>query len=620
MTMEDYDIKSFSFDTDRFLNSFFHQLVTILRTHQLVFDGIDQYKPTEWNLRKQIYFDIFMTAFMQQLFEQIQLDFYASFTFDIQNIRYCASISNSRVNVDYGKGYDYDPMTAYEDEDTPIITLKRKLLSALTKTKDISSSLSSPMHSFLVQVLDKNAFPTKDSILKKELPGRMSAVFQSIGMIERETSETRFFWRIFPVDFEYIDLGVPYFSLQHYSVNQARSYGDNRLNMLVFDLAHDSLDMSRNREIEPCCRVYMPDIDGMINCRNRFQVYQLKYDAFCNDTSISSYINGNIILKDIQEGEFTVYALLRFIGTETDFLKSKKLRDYIRTDVDLADPQRRHTIGDLFLEHNSEVVIKMHFRTASLHLMKTIQHAIRLFARKTVTTYHIQRFLLIPWIKYVLTPAVLNAQNLFLKSNRDRKYAMFYFVFTEPLIETAFGGRRSFEYDMNETCSEYMIRELRNEIDSRIALFSHVTVRFLPNAQVNRHFGCLIEGARFSSSLTGKPQLINRISRRSYAIHFLNHYVKKTAIVSEKIKKEGEQIVDTKDGIKNADNKGNGQKKDDGKEEKQSEKTIISIDLQDSLTLYPLVEKDAFLNSILNKRLDNTEFYVKNECSVAAGM
>jgi hypothetical protein len=605
--MENYDIKNFSFDTNRFLDDFLPQIVTVLRKHErLIFEENFRYISINYMLRQQIYYDIFMKGFMQQLFEQIQLNYYALGKSDVQDICYCASISNSRMNFDYGKIFNYDPtIPSYEEEDTPMITLKYQLRVALVKVKGLSPRLCNSMATLLADILDKNAFPTADHIIKQELPVRMSNVCQSIGMIEREASETQFVWQNLGLDIEPVDPGVPYFSLMNYWIQSTKLHLENKHNVLVFDLGHDYLENRHNREPEPKCRVYSSGVHGVITSFNNAK-YRLNYNMFHYEKIRTPYARCITIIKGIQEGTFTIYELLAFIGTETNFLASEQLRHYIRENVDLADPERKHSIGDLFLECNFKDVIEMNFRMASSHLIPAIHDAIRLFAKKTITTDQIRSFLIIPWIKYISAPAFIDTYKRFFSIIDNQYDTLACFIVTEPLVETAFGGRRAYQ-NTNKTCSEYMLGELKDEIITRLAPIYNVTVCFLPNAQVNRHFGCLIQGACLSRPNTDDQEVMERISRRTYAVHFLNFYVKKPSIMSEKTEKEERK-------------KGKDREKNDEERKKQYGKPGILLDLQDSLVLYPLLRKDYVLTINSKKALDNATFYAKHECSVAAGM
>lgn len=595
--------RSFSFDPSKFIDEYYMSFEDVLSFNRLLLLSNDNDIASQWTIRDRIYFDFFINGFIQQLFEQIQIneDIY------LPRVRYCASIS---------------PTTTLEQAitmfDVPKEKLKHRLLTKMMQSTRLPNGLKCDLLDVVCDILDEYSiiYGRTMSLLKE----KVQEIATLLGMLEAGESEARFAW---------CSNARNSFYISKYASSNFHNYELTKV--FVFDLSCES----SKYPIRAPSSTRLSRISAIPLSRGKVQVCSVSKRSKILRDEETIFENLDFVSSLIQKPEtnfanpvevhelvttknFNVHQLLTFLGTETDFMTSEHVRNYIKYNVDLSEPNEQHNIKDFFLMPNTENVVAMNYQKESDFMKKTIEHVIKLFKHKTFTTANVEKLLLIPWIKRILIPAILkiyadNYEHFFSPLPISSvKNSVSHLIFTDQIIETKYKGQKQKNPGSNrQTCASFLFDILYQEIEFlKLSSFTASDIEVhneVADMDLCRRIGSIVDGA----GMPPKKEM-TRISRRTYAVHFLKYLVKKSTkpIVDEPEKNDQQET----DG-------GSDQDKKKIKDKTNSDKSTtvqIDIDLQDNLTLHPLIRKDADLTLEFNK-LNYNQYCIGDQCLVAAG-
>lgn len=608
-------IYKFHFDPSTFMEEYYSSLEDVLSFNQstLVSNSDAESASQQQKINDRMYFDFFINGFMQQLFVHIL----TRRTINQFSTRYCASISSTTT-----------PSGLHAVNDTPQEILKRHLLSKMMQSTRLPNALKCPLHDAVCNILDDYATELShhQSCLLLPLRKKIRQVGIYLDMLEVGDSEARFTLNLHAKNTYYI---------RKCSQENAIRYEASKV--FVFDLMFAglaSLHRSRRREayLSTHPRVNVPATEtqqrgrvqvcsmerGHVLLHNEETFFQnLDFVGILNQEPETVLTSAVEILELVAARNFLVHHLLAFLGTETDFMSSKHVRDYIKKHVDLSEPDKVHRIGNVFLKPNTDNVVSLEYQQASILMKNAIDHTIRRFKDKTFSTKQIRELLLLPWIRRVLVPVVIKAhsdaykrsETLIQHSTAVRKRVS-YLVFPEQIIETKYQGQRQmFQGSNRQTCAAYLFDALQQEIAPLIlrgSLPSDIEMHAkTTDDKIYGHLGCIIDAVRMP-----RKQETSRIARRTYAVHFLKYFVqrpnKALAAAQDQSDQEGQEVE-----------AGDASNKQDNEADKKKTPIVeINIDFQDHLRLYPLIQQDANLTNAL----DNNWYCIQDKCSLAAGI
>lgn len=603
MSSETSAYKNFLFDPSRFIDEYYRFFEDVLSLNRLVLLSNDDDIVSQWRIRDRLYFDFIIDGFIQQLLQQIQIDE----DIYLPNIRYCASVS-STTSLEQAS-------TAF---DVPKERLKQHLLSKMMKSTRLPNGLKCDLHDAVCDILDEYSIIYGRVMPKLKKKVQEIAIF--LGTLEAGDSEARFAWT---------SNARNSFYRMKYASNNFHNYESSKI--FVFDLSCESSNYPARARLgtRSSRTAVIPLNRGKVQVCNMtrgsmiFRDEEMFFEKLDFVSSLTqkpetNFINPVEILELVTARNFNIDQLLTFLGTETDFMASEHVRNYIKHNIDLSEPNEQHSVRDFFLMPNTENVVAMNYQKKSESMKKTVEHVIRLFKHKTFTTRNVEGLLLIPWIKRILVPAILkiyadnHEQSLSRLPGFNVKNRVSYLIFTDQIIETKHQGRKQKTPGSNrQTCAAFLFDMLYQEIEflrlsssvsSDIEVYNEVA-----DIDLCRRIGGIVDGA-------GMPRKkeMTRIARKTYAVHFLKYLVKKsTKIIVDEVEVKDQQET----------SEGNDQDKKENKEKNSSETPTtvqIDIDLQDHLTLHPLIRQDADLTLECNK-LNYNQYCIGDQCSVAAG-
>ncbi|GAN09918.1 hypothetical protein MAM1_0303d09451 [Mucor ambiguus] len=610
-------IYKFNFDPSKFIDEYYKSLEGVLSLHQPTLLSNNYNADVAYHqlqVRDRIYFDFYVNGFLKQLFEHIQ----TRRTINLSSTRYCASVSSTAL------------LGPYSTRDTPRETLKRHLLSKMMKSTRLLNGLKCPLHDAVCDILDDYStelLPQSRLLLPLRRKIRQVGIF--LRMLEEDDNEARFSLSLHAKNSYYI---------RKYSLDNGNHYEASKV--FVFDLSFAGFAplyksklvqsyLSARSSVEQAAakaqkrgRVQVCSIErGSLLLSNEETFFEdLDFAGILNQKSETSLTSAVEILELVTARNFSVHQLLTFIGTETDFMASEHVRDYIKQHVDLSRPDKVHRMGDVFLEPNTDSVVFMEYQKASVSMKKAIEHTIRLFKNRTFTTENVTKLLLFSWIRRILVPVVMKTHleackrpQAHMQHTKAITERISYFVFPEQIIETKDQGQHQrFRNSSNsrQNCAAYLFEALKQEIEPLTLSGSLPCDIEIHNKsgddEIYGHLGCIMDAVRMP-----KKQETTRIARKTYAVHFLKYFVQKSnqaAAVAEDQENEDSQEIQRGNAIN---------KQDEETDEQKMPIVEMNIDIQDHLTLYPLIRKDANLTTECHA-LDRNRYRLENKCSVAA--
>lgn len=610
-------IYKFKFDPSKFIDEYYRFLEDVLSFNQsTLMSSNNADLASRQQVDDRIYFDFFVNGFMEQLFEHIQ----TRRAINLSSTRYCASVASTASPG------------SNPTRDTPRETLKQHLLSKMMQSTRLPNGLKCSLHDAVCKILDDYATEPlpQQSRLLLPLRKKIRQVGIVLGMLKEDDSEARFSMNWHAKNSYYI---------RKYALGNIKNYEASKV--FVFDLsfagfasktvqsylsAHSSAlnpEDTKSRA-QKRGRVQVCSIErGSLLLHNEETFFEnLDFAGVLNQKPETFLTSAVEIIELVTARNFPVHHLLTFLGTETDFMSSQHVREYIKQHVDLSRPDKVHRIGDVFLEPNTDTVVFMEYQQASVSMKRAIDYTIRHFKNKTFTTRHATELLLLPWIRRVLVPVVMKTHaDAFKRSEAHMQHAtavrerVSYFVFPEQIIETKYQGQHQrFPSSSRQNCAAYLFEALKQDIELLTLNGSLPSDIELHNKsgddEIYGHLGCIIDAVRMP-----RKQETTRIARKTYAVHFLKYFVQKSKQQAVAIAAAEEEEEDL-EGDKEATNK----RQEEETADKQKTPIVeMNIDIQDHLTLYPLIRKDANLTTECHA-LDNNRYCIQDKCSVATGI
>lgn len=317
---------------------------------------------------------------------------------------------------------------------------------------------------------------------------------------------------------------------------------------------------------------------------------------------ISQHKNPQLLAEELENGIY-FEAVIYNLANKINFMKTEVCA-YIKNNIDLSNPNETHTLEDFFAipeDSDQKNLILWYQRLSTSGTYNSVFDCIRHLRHTTMTTEFIQNSLIIPWMQYQLTPAIMDVciRHRNLKNSPNSEECCL--LFTGEIVETKYNGLMPKESGSSITCEAFIFGVLKENLEAYFEqeLGNSISHRILydDNSKYSRHIDGVVNGI----FLENKSSVLKRIARRRYAVHFLNYNVKKSTTQQKEW-----TVVSDKEAV--------------GAEDKKKGRVLIDLQ-EDSLTLHPLIKKDQELYDHLNKCFRNYDnnFYVKNECSVAAG-
>ncbi|KAG2212328.1 hypothetical protein INT47_001688 [Mucor saturninus] len=320
---------------------------------------------------------------------------------------------------------------------------------------------------------------------------------------------------------------------------------------------------------------------------NQLGVYSLKLktENIFYDRSLQEQEDKKLFANRVENKilfEDTIFRL----GSRINFM-TPEVSTYIKNNVDLSKPSDTHILEELFgiPADDDESAMNLWYRKlASDVTYNYVLHNIRRLRFSLITTELIENLMIIPWIKHLLAPAIVNlCATRRAKTVPDSEVCCLLFTVGE-IVETKNKGLSPKTVGSSVTCASFLLDIFNESLESSFAEnkggpIPHRII-YDDSPKNGRHMDIVINSILLDTMNID----VKRIARRTYAVHFLSHNVKKPLTPQTPF----EMLPGSK---------------------------LISA--EDNLALYPLIKKDQDFSDT-TKRL-NSNFYVGDECSLAAG-